>query len=58
MSRAKAPSMVLRGRRSSAVVVVVVVETLGAALPVLPTLPPFVTACAFFLLAMVLWGVC
>jgi hypothetical protein len=44
--------MVLRGRRSMAAVVV----TLGAALPVLPPLPPLVTAAAFFLLAIVLLG--
>jgi hypothetical protein len=34
-----------------------VVVTLGAALPVLPPLPPLVTAAAFFLLAIVLLGV-
>lgn len=53
LSRAKAPSMVLReGRRSTAVlVVVVVVVTLGAA--ALPVLPPLATAAAaFFFLAM------
>jgi len=53
LSCAKAPPMVLRGRRSMAAVVV----TLGAALPVLPPLPPLVTAAAFFLLAIVLCSV-